>query len=152
MIRRIELINWKTHKDTVIEFQKGVNVLVGIMGAGKSSVMDAISFALFGAFPALVHKRVSLGNMIMSRPTEETHAEVRLDFDSDGSEYRVIRKISAKQGSDARIEKDGSYLQTQSERVTETIEEILKLDYDTFSRAVYSEQNGLEYFLDLSKG
>jgi exonuclease SbcC len=152
MIRRIELINWKTHKDTVIEFQKGVNVLVGIMGAGKSSVMDAISFALFGTFPALVHKRVSLGNMIMNRPTEETHAEVRLDFDSEGSEYRVIRKISAKQGSDARIEKDGSYLQTQSERVTETIEEILKLDYDTFSRAVYAEQNGLEYFLDLSKG
>ena len=152
MIKNIELINWKTHKDTTIEFQKGVNVLVGIMGAGKSSVMDAISYALFGNFPALAHKRVSLGNVIMNRPAEETHAEVRLTFDADGSDYRVIRKVSAKQGSEARIEKDGNYLQAQSERVTETIEGILKLDYDTFSRAVYAEQNGLEYFLDLSKG
>ncbi|EQD47402.1 SMC domain protein [mine drainage metagenome] len=151
MIKSIELINWKTHKNTVIDFQRGVNVIVGIMGAGKSSVMDAISYALFGTFPALAHKRVSLGNMIMNRPSEESHAEIRLTFDADGDNYNVVRKISAKQGSEARIEKNGSYLQAQSERVTETVEELLRLDYDTFSRAVYSEQNGLEYFLDLSK-
>ncbi len=60
MIESIKLTNWKTHKETFIRFDKGVNVIVGVMGAGKSSVMDAISFALFGSFPALKHKKVNL--------------------------------------------------------------------------------------------
>ena len=68
MIKSIELTNWKTHKHTVINFQKGVNVLIGVMGAGKSSVIDGISFGLFGTFPSLNHKRTTTENLISNRP------------------------------------------------------------------------------------
>jgi len=157
MIRSVELTNWKTHKSTKMEFQKGVNVLVGIMGSGKSSMMDAITFALFGNFPALKRKSTRLADVLMSRPTAENTASVRLGFDIGQDEYCVTRVISkrgsgeAKQ-SEAKLEKNGNYVQAQAERVTEEIGRLLKIDYDTFTRAIYSEQNNLEYFLNLEKG
>ncbi len=151
MIKSVELRNWKTHKSSTIEFRKGVNVILGVMGAGKSSVLDAISYALFGSFPDLSSKRVSLSNLITSRPIGETNAEVILKLELDGSEYTVSRRISANSSSMATLMKDGKHLQTQPERVTESIQELLKVDYDTFSRAIYSQQNRLDYFLELTK-
>jgi exonuclease SbcC len=151
MIKSIELVNWKTHKRTRMEFQNGVNVLIGIMGAGKSSVLDAMSFALFGTFPALKSRRVSTTDLISNRPVQEDEASVTLIFDSDGSTYSVTRKLSMRGSSTAKLERDGEYLQAQAERVNEEIERVLKIDYDTFSRAIYAEQNNLDYFLELTK-
>ena len=150
MLRYIELKNWKSHGDTRIEFSKGVNVMIGIMGAGKSSVMDAISFGLFGTFPSLLHRRMKLADVITNRPETAQSATVRLSMDVEGHTYTITRNITQK-GADARLEMDGKYLQAQAERVNEEISSILKLDYQTFSRAVYSEQNNLEYFLDLGR-
>ncbi|MGC8478381.1 MAG: AAA family ATPase [Candidatus Micrarchaeia archaeon] len=152
MIDYIELKGWKTHANTRIEFRKGTNVLIGIMGAGKSSVMDAISFALFGTFPALKQKKVSLEGVIMSRPEQKKSAEVRLAFTINGNEYVVTRKIERGAGSSASLEKNGKHLQTQPERVNEEIEKALGMNFDTFSRAIYAEQNKLDYMLELRKG
>lgn len=151
MIKSIELINWKTHKRTVMDFQKGVNVLIGVMGAGKSSVIDAISFGLFGTFPSLNQRRTTTENLISSRPNVESKAEVKLKFTIGDEEYTVVRKIGKNEITSAKLEKNGHYLQTQSARVNEEIESLIKIDYDTFSRAIYSEQNRISYFLELTK-
>lgn len=152
MISSIELVNWRSHKHNVLGFQKGVNVLIGIMGAGKSSVMDALSFGLFGTFPALVHRRTSLDGLILNKPDQENEATVKVNFTSGDDSYTVTRKITREQGTTAKLEKNGSYIQAQPERVNEEIERLLSVDYDTFSRVVYSEQNRLDYFLELPKG
>ena len=152
MIRSIELRNWKTHKDTRLGFQQGVNVLLGVMGAGKSSVMDAISFAFFGTFPALKQSRVKIEDIPTNRPTVEDRAEVELAFDIGNDIYVIKRTLKKGKGSEALIEKNGKYLQTQPERVNDEIASLLKIDYDTFSRAIYAEQNRLDYFLELRKG
>lgn len=151
MITEIELRNWKAHENTSLSFKKGVNVLVGIMGAGKSSVMDAISFGLFGTFPALKQRRIKTEQLIKNRPKRADGAEVRLSFVSGDDIYTVTRRVSASGGATAILEKNGVYLQTQPIRVNEEVSSILKIDYDTFARAVYSEQNGLDYFLNITK-
>ncbi|MEM3839009.1 MAG: SMC family ATPase [Candidatus Micrarchaeaceae archaeon] len=149
MINRIELENWKTHGSSSISFARGTNILIGHMGAGKSSVLDAISFALFGTFPSMQHRRVNISEVIRNRPEQKEAASVTLDFDFEGSSYTVKRQISINGAAKATLERNGEYLQSQPQRVTEEIEKILKVDYDLFSKAVYSEQNGLDYFLDL---
>lgn len=149
LIRSITLKNWKTHKNTKLDFSKGTNILIGQMGAGKSSLMDAISFALFGTFPAIHHKRVAVSRLIRSRPKQESSGSVRLEMDINGESYAITRELSLNGKSTATIERNGFYLQSQPERVTEEIERILKVDYDLFSKAIYSEQNQLDYFLDL---
>ncbi|MDP6670560.1 MAG: AAA family ATPase, partial [archaeon] len=70
MIKQVEIRNWKTHLNSKFEFGKGTNVLVGSMGSGKTSVMDAICFALFGTFPALQQRRIGLQEILMRKPTQ----------------------------------------------------------------------------------
>src|SRR3970040_1327982 len=48
MITSIELGDFLSHSETKLEFGNGVTIFVGQNGAGKSSIIDAITFALFG--------------------------------------------------------------------------------------------------------
>ena len=53
MIDRVRLENWKKHEDSSYNFKDGCNIIVGPMGAGKSSILQAISFGLFNTFTEL---------------------------------------------------------------------------------------------------
>ncbi len=152
MIDFIELRNWKTHANTRLVFTKGTNVLVGQMGSGKSSVMDAISYALFGMFPLLQHRRISIADIVKNIPAQEQEAEVKLSFSIGTDNYIVDRKIGISGSAEATLFKNGSIIQSQPQRVSEFVSDVLKVDYDLFSKAVYSEQNGLDYFLELRSG
>lgn len=149
MLNYLELENWKAHGKTSIHFSKGTNIFIGQMGAGKSSVLDAISFALFGTFPGIKNRRTKTTLLIRNRPEQKNTSKVKLSFTIDNNEYVVERTISINDSAKANLEKNGGYLQSQPERVTEEIIKALKIDYDVFSRAVYSEQNRLDYFLEV---
>ncbi len=149
MIEAIELRNWKTHRRTRLDFSKGTNILLGSMGSGKSTIMDAISFALFGTYPAAKHKKVKVGEIITSRPEQKSTASVKLRFRVDDDLYDVERSLDLNRPTRATLAKNGAYLQSQPEQVNGEIERILKIDYGLFSRAVYSEQNKLTSFLEL---
>ncbi len=149
MIESVELTNWKAHGYTKMAFAKGPNILIGHMGAGKSSVMDAISFGLFGTFPARQNRRVDNENIIRNSKEKNRSAKVKLSFGIEGVNYVVEREITSGGQSKATLQKNGVYTQSQPQRVTEEIEKALAMDYDLFSRAVYSEQNRLDYFLEL---
>lgn len=47
LIRKIQIENVKTHKDTTITFNEGLNVLYGNNGTGKSTVLEMIGYVLF---------------------------------------------------------------------------------------------------------
>ncbi|MGC8662434.1 MAG: AAA family ATPase [Candidatus Micrarchaeia archaeon] len=152
MIEFIELRNWKTHEDTKLSFAKGTSVLIGQMGSGKSSVMDAISYALFGTFPSLQRRKINTVDLIKNIPDQKEFAEVLLGLSVGGSTYLIERRIERVGSATAKISKEGKIIQTQPQRVNEFVEGLLRLDYDLFSRAIYSEQNNLDYFLDLRSG
>ncbi|MFH1222464.1 MAG: AAA family ATPase [Candidatus Micrarchaeota archaeon] len=149
MITSLRLVNWRSHADTSLKFSAGTNLLVGIMGSGKSAVLDATSFALFGTFPALERRQLKLEDVVRY---DENNAKVVLQFSWNSNDYRVERHISKKKDkitTKADIFRDGNLLETGTTAVTELIEETLGLDYDLFTRAIYSEQNNIDYFLSL---
>jgi exonuclease SbcC len=153
MITRISLKGWKSHLDSELEFSKGVNAIIGIMGSGKTSIMDAVSFALYGTFPALQSRKVTLDDLLMRKPQKRSRAEIQLDFQANGSTYSIKKVIELEKGTTlAEIRRDGKLLDVNPANVTRHVESILQMDYDLFSRAVYSEQNGLDYFLRVPKG
>jgi len=152
MITRLALENWRSHGQTEFEFGKGTNVLVGAMGSGKSSAMDAISFALFGTFPMLQQRKVKLDDMIMNRPERKTSAKIVMGFTADGKEYTVKREVTRGKGQTAaEIRMGDKLIESANQRVNDRIEDILKINYDLFSRAVYAEQNKIDYFLEIPK-
>ncbi len=153
MITSIQLTNWRSHESSRLEFSKGTNLIVGIMGSGKSSVVDGLCFALFGNFPALQHRKLKLSEVVKSRPAQEESAKVELEFEIGGTSYSILRTIHLDGASEAEIRKEGKLLEgPQPKRVNELLERLLSIDYDLFTRAIYSEQNNIDYFLELQRG
>ncbi|MCD6590927.1 MAG: SMC family ATPase [Candidatus Aenigmarchaeota archaeon] len=153
MITRVKLVNWKSHKETELQFSKGVNALIGIMGSGKTSVMQGIAFALFGTFSLLQSKKLRLDDLLMKKPVEASEALVELEFVINGKTYTIRRKLTKGKGTtEAEIREDGKLIEVSPAGVTREVERILQMDYDLFQRAVYSEQNALDYFLQIPKG
>ena len=48
IIKSIQLSNIRSYLNSIIEFEDGINFLSGDIGCGKSSILLAIEFALFG--------------------------------------------------------------------------------------------------------
>ncbi|MFH1235055.1 MAG: AAA family ATPase [Candidatus Diapherotrites archaeon] len=154
MIRKVLLENWRSHKHTELEFGPGTNVLVGQMGSGKSSVMSAICFALFGTFPEAQRRETKIEEAIMDRPSKMDEACVSLEFDYRGKNYTVERKVYRDQKTNtAKLYENDSFLAgPKVSEVNERIEHILEINYELFSRAVYSEQNQVDFFIRMNAG
>ncbi len=153
MIKKIELENWRSHRSTVLEFEKGTNVLVGVMGSGKSSVMDSLCYALFGTFPSHSSKKVSLDETILARPNKADSARVAVEFECAGQSYRAERSLSRGKSSEAKFYSSGRLVAGPKPRdVNREIESVLGIDFELFSRAIYSEQNQLDSFLKMPPG
>ena len=149
MINSLRLINWRSHANTLLEFKDGTNLLMGIMGSGKSSVLSAICFALFGTFPELERRKLKLEDVIR---LNENNTALVLELSLNGNKYNVERKMTKeKRGivSDATAYKNNQTVEKGAVAVTTYVESILQVDYDLFTRAIYSEQNNIDYFLTI---
>lgn len=149
MIERLVITNWRSHSRSELDFSPGTNVLLGIMGAGKSSVLSALCFALFGETPDVRARRARLDDLILSKPFPAAEAAVELVFSAGGKKYSVTRRIVRGEGSaEAELREDGRLIEgPQPAKVTAAISSLLGIDYDLFMQAVYLEQNQLDAFL-----
>src|ERR671921_292587 len=82
MIKDIQLKNFIAHKDTKIEFCKGITIFLGHNGSGKSSIIDAVTFSLFGK-----HTRKSNKNLVRRGAN---HAIAQMRFDVQSREFRPL--------------------------------------------------------------
>ena len=153
MIKSIQLLNFKSHKNSKLEFSEGTNLLLGHIGSGKSSVIEAICFALFGTFPDAQRKNVLLTEAVLNKPNQEDKAEIKMNFEFQGADYLVERIIffDKLKTNQAKLFKNETLIAgPKVSEVTQKIEEILGINYDLFFRAIYTEQNQIDLFLRLS--
>ncbi len=123
--------------------------IVGPIGAGKSSVLDAISFALYGKTPAVEGATKTLIHQLCS----ESHVELR--FQVDGQVWRAVRALRRKGASGHQLERLASDMDDAEvlERVTgddpmkERVEQLLGMDFKAFCRSVLLAQNRFSEFL-----
>lgn len=88
-ILSIHLKNIKSHRDTELVFSPGINVLSGPNGVGKSTVFEAIGYALFG-----VDARDFVSNVDRFLTIGAKRGEISVTFAaSDGDCYRVTRTV-----------------------------------------------------------
>ncbi len=144
MIKSVELGNFLSHPDTKIEFDNGVTVFVGENGAGKSSIIDAITFALFGS-----HTRKSNKGLIKRG---ENQGFCKVAFSVNDKEYLAERKLDSKGGLSANFseKKNGEYLQIAAgerkqfgESMTSEIENKIGLSFEKLKIASIVQQGEL---------
>jgi exonuclease SbcC len=153
MIESITLENWKTHKKSTLQFGKGTNVLVGVIGSGKTSVTDALCYALFGSFPSIQSRRINTADVLMRKPLKADVSRVQVIFSRKKVSYKVERILKREGTNEARLWENQTLIAgPKSTQVTERVEQELGVTYELFVRAVYSEQNQIDYFLKLNPG
>ena len=139
---------------TVVDFEDAdLFVLTGPTGAGKSSVIDAVTFALYGSVPRLDDRRAVAP--VISRGMLQ--ARVRLDFSVGGKRYTAARVAKAtKTGAttpEARLEDDaGNTLAGSARELSARVENILGLSFDHFTKAVVLPQGDFADLLHESAG
>ncbi len=144
---RLELKNFLAYRNPMpLDFNGlHVGVLVGENGAGKSSLLDAMTWVLWGRARAkrdeeLVHQG-------------QTEMRVELTFAIGGDVYRVIRarKIGRGAGSllDLQARVDGRWSALGEPTIPKTqakIERLLRLSYETFINSAYLVQGQADAF------
>ncbi len=140
IIESVRMKNFKSHSDTTINFGPGINVILGENGAGKTTVLEAISFALFKDYSGNVERLIRGGCSVM---------EVEVAFSAFGKKYRVFRRRSGRSADSRLYEVDGKDREIRSgdSGVDEEIEEILGIDRYLFSSAIYVRQGEIERLL-----
>jgi len=144
MITSVELGDFLSHSETKLEFGNGVTVFVGQNGAGKSSIIDAITFALFGQ-----HTRKSNKGLI-KRGANQGFAKV--EFNINGKQYQAVRKIDSKGGLAAKFTEkiNGEFLEIAAgerkqfgESMTHEVEKTIGLDFEKLKIASIVQQGEL---------
>ena len=149
MIHSIELIDFLAHHDTKLDFSNDATVFVGQNGAGKSSIIDAITFSLFGAHTRVLGSKRSNKSLIRRGANK---ALVKIEFSANGKNFKAIRQIDAKGTLTAQfLEKNGDeYLpiaegeRTQfGESMTKEVEKVLGMSYEKMKIASIVQQGEL---------
>ena len=145
-------------KETVVDFDKfenGIFLISGDTGAGKTTIFDAIVFALFGEVSGSDRDIKMMHSDFVSNKVD---SRVELLFEHAGKEYTVERKIHLviKQGTEdaisnyqikALFKKPDTDPITLPSVVTEEIEELLGMKKEQFCQIVMLAQGEFKKFL-----
>ncbi|HJU13949.1 MAG TPA: AAA family ATPase [Candidatus Nitrosotalea sp.] len=149
MLHSVEIENFLSHVHTKIEFGTGVTVFVGPNGAGKSSVIDAITFALFGE-----HVRKSTKGLVR-RGAGQAYSKV--EFSVGPRKFEAVRKIDSKGTASAQLYEitDGGKAPLASgerkqfgESMTKEVESIIGLDFEKLKVASIVQQGELQAIIE----
>ena len=133
----------------------GIFALTGPTGAGKSTILDAICLALYGATPRL-DKITKSANDIMSRQTGECYAEVLFQsqagrFRCHWGQHRARKKADGElqppRHEIAEAEKNHKVIESQIRRVATVMEEKTGMDFERFTRSILLAQGNFDTFL-----
>jgi len=140
ILHRLALQNFKSYRDVTVDFPaEGLIGVVGKNGAGKSTIFEAILFALYGRFPLekeLVRHAGTRG---------KDAVVVELTFTARGNEYTVQRELRGKSLAHKAklLDEKQDVIAEQGGPVTEEVARLLGLDETAFTKSVFARQKEL---------
>jgi len=132
----ITLEHFKPYADASLDLQDGVTIIHGLNGSGKSSLLEACFFALYGA-RALDE---TLDDIVT---TDEDDATIELTFSHAGSQYHIKRRLrrSGDRIQTAQCTLDGPDIEIDGATdVRAFITDILRMDAEAFVNCAYVRQ------------
>jgi exonuclease SbcC len=146
-IEVVHLENIRSHVKSTVPFARGFNCLVGGLGCGKSSILYAVDFALFGdplgrSYDYLLRDGAETGKVIVQ-------------FTHDGKSYKISRGLKRRgkgisQDFDELNLFQGETLiaSVKSDAVAEQLKAITGLEKELFREIVWVRQEHLKELLD----
>ncbi len=142
----LEIHNFRVLKNVRLDFPDKVIGIIGPNGAGKSSLIEAISWALYGNQVARSGKEEI--KAVFARPTES--CEVKLAFEVNGINYQVVRRLVGKnERGEVELYRDGKPESIGVSVTRHYVGELLGLDWRGFLTSFLARQQELNALSDL---
>lgn len=132
MLHSITMENFRKHTNLTVNFTAGINALRAPNESGKTSCLEAISYALFGTKGL----KESIDDVV-TYDVPVSKLKVTLDFDHAGVAYNIKRGKSGAELNGAGVKVTG---QTE---VTRFVEKLLGTSADMASKLMLAKQKGL---------
>ena len=155
ILKQIKLENIRSHPKSEIDLSRGISVFTGRTGCGKSTILMAIEYALFGSECGIPM------NAILRRGSQ--NGKIILEFEEKGSNYTIIRGLKrsgkniAVDNSNIKVLQNNEELQMLG-RTTDINQKILEIiDYpsdikpkDLFETTSYTRQDEIRALLEMT--
>ena len=145
-----ENIRWKNFLSTGNQYIKlnfiehSTNLIVGTNGTGKSTVLDALTFSLFGK----PFRRINKSQLINT--TNEKDARVEVEFTIGKTEWKVVRGIKPnifEIWRDGNVMNQFSHANDQQKWLEQNV---LKMNYKSFTQIVILGSSSFVPFMQLT--
>jgi DNA repair protein SbcC/Rad50 len=135
-LNSLHLVNFRQHADSRITFDTGLTGIIGPNGSGKTTILEAVAWALYGNSAA----RGTRESLRYNRAPPRAAVRVELDFDLAGHRYRVVRGLT-----NAELYLDGamSPIANSITGVTELLQRRLGMTRAEFFNTYFTAQKEL---------
>lgn len=146
-VLELSLRNYRVFEEVDLELPARVIGIFGANGSGKSALMEAIAFGLYGVDAARTKKQQIRTHGVL------VDCVVVVRFEHAGQPYEVRRTISGRgHAPDAQLFGGGLQLAAGTTDVDAEVRRLLHMDLHVFRSSVFAEQKQLDAFSDLTPG
>lgn len=136
-LHALALRNFRQHVETEIRFAPGLTGIIGANGAGKTTILEAIAWALYGNSAA----RGTRDSLRHARAPENAPVRVELDFELAGHRYRVERTL---RGAELFLDGGSTPIARSIKAVNELLQRRLGMSRAEFFNTYFTGQKELD--------
>ena len=137
-LNKLTLKNFKRYREKEFEFGFGLTGIIGKNGAGKSTIFEAIIFALYG------ESRQNKESLKYSKAEPKEELLVTLYFSMNEKEYRIERSLRGKAlTAKAELYCASEHIASSVKGVNATVTKLIGMNKEAFINTVFASQKEL---------
>ncbi len=139
ILTSLQMTNYKKYRDHTLQFAEGLMGIIGRNGSGKSTIFDAIAFALYGDV------RGEKETIRYAKADTKEAVRVELVFEIDAKSYKVVREMRGKSlmAKAYLYDADDDLIAESSKGVTSEVVKLIGMNKEAFMHTVFASQKEL---------
>jgi len=134
---KLQMRNFKRYRNQDVIFRDGITGILGNNGTGKTTIVDAILFCLYGV------KETGLDYILSATAGPRERAEVRLDFSVRGEEFQLVRSLDQRKKHDVQLHRAGKLFARGVSDVHDALLKVIRMGHADFRHTIFSGQKEL---------